>query len=257
MKKNNYLMRQFWLSVVWYLLLLFFCYDFLNSGCLLSLAAIISIKSYSNAEDEKDIILKENQNKSGLYMWRNLINNKRYIGSSENMHRRFREYFNINHLLKNKSMYICNSLIKHGYSNFSLTILEYCLPDKCLEREGYYWKLFKPEYNIAQDPTAPMSGRTHSDESKQIMSELKKIKNSGSFKKGENHPNYGQPKIEGSGKPSQAIEVTDIQNNNTTTYNSMREAARVLNLPNFNIIRNYIKNNQVKPYKGKYTFKNI
>ena len=102
-----------------------------------------------------------------------------------------------------------------------------------------------------------MSGRTHSDESKQIMSELKKIKNSGSFKKGENHPNYGQPKIEGSGKPSQAIEVTDIQNNNTTTYNSMREAARVLNLPNFNIIRNYIKNNQVKPYKGKYTFKNI
>jgi len=34
----------------------------------------------------------------------------------------------------------------------------------------------------------------------------------------------------------------------------MREAARALNLPNFNIIRNYIKNNQQKPYKGKYIF---
>jgi len=67
-------------------------------------------------------------------------------------------------------MYICNSLFKHGYSNFSLTILEYCSPDKCLIREKHYWDLFKPEYNIAQDPTAPMSGRKHSDATKIIMS---------------------------------------------------------------------------------------
>jgi len=56
---------------------------------------------------------------------------------------------------------------------------------------------------------------------------------------------------------SQVIEVTDIKNNTTDLYDSIREAARVLNLPNFNIIRNYIKNNQVKPYKGQYTFKKI
>jgi hypothetical protein len=35
----------------------------------------------------------------------------------------------------------------------------------------------------------------------------------------------------------------------------MHEAARALNLPYFNIIRNYILRNQQKPYKGKYTFK--
>ena len=73
-------MRQFWLSVsfIGYLGgLLLFCYDFLNSGCLLSLAAIIPIKSYSNAEDEKDKILKDNQNKSGIYMWKNNINGKK------------------------------------------------------------------------------------------------------------------------------------------------------------------------------------
>ena len=70
-KKQNYLMRQFRVpaSVVWYLgCLLLFCYDSLNSGCLLSLAAIIPIKSYSNAETEKSTILKENTNKSGIYM---------------------------------------------------------------------------------------------------------------------------------------------------------------------------------------------
>ena len=37
-------------------------------------------------------------------------------------------------------MIICNSLLKHGYSNFSLIILEYCDSGdkKCIEREQYY-----------------------------------------------------------------------------------------------------------------------
>jgi len=107
-------------------------------------------------------------------MWKNNINNKRYIGSSENLKRKFLKYFNTNYLLSNTSIYICHALFKDGYSNFSLTILEYCEVSELLEREKYWLKLFKPEYNIAQDPTAPMSGRTHSDASKTIMSDAKK-----------------------------------------------------------------------------------
>jgi hypothetical protein len=102
----------------------------------------VTEKIYSNSDACKEKILSDNKNKSKapirIYMWENKINGKRYIGSSENLKRRFREYFNINYLLKNKSMYICNSLIKHGYFNFSLTILEYCSPSKCLEREAFY-----------------------------------------------------------------------------------------------------------------------
>ena len=67
--------------------------------------------------------------------------------------------------------------------NFSLIILEYCSPDKCLIREKHYWDIFNPEYNIAQDPTAPFSGHKHSEGTKLIMSDAKK---------GENHSNYGQ-----------------------------------------------------------------
>jgi len=180
-------MRQFRISVsvVCYFLLFFFCFccDSLNSFCLLSLVPIVSIKSYSNAEVDKAKILKENKNKSGIYMWKNSINGKRYIGSSQNLKIRFMEYFNANYLLKRNYMAICCALLKHDYSNFSISILEYCSPDKCLEREGYYLKLFNPEYNIAQDPTAPMSGRTHYDETKIIMSYAKK---------GENNPMFGQ-----------------------------------------------------------------
>jgi hypothetical protein len=55
---------------------------------------------------------------------------------------------------------------------------------------------------------------------------------------------------------SQAIEVTDVQTNHITTYYSIGEAARVLNIQQ-SIISIYLKNNQVKPYKGQYTFLKI
>ena|SRR5437588_3557139 len=106
------------------------------------LAAMVPIKSYSNAEADKSKILKENKNKSGIYMWENSINGKRYIGSSENLNNRFTQYFNVNYLIRDKSMYICRALLKHGYSNFSLTIIEYCTKEKCIEREKYYIDFF-------------------------------------------------------------------------------------------------------------------
>ncbi len=56
-------------------------------------------------------------------------------------------------------MHICNSLLKYGYSNFSLEILEYCEPDVRFEKEKYYLKLLKPEYNIILD-VAPFSAET-------------------------------------------------------------------------------------------------
>jgi len=94
----------------------------------------------------------------------------------------------------------------------------------------------------------PMYGKNNSDDSKTKMSDTaNKSENSGRFKK-------GQARTEGAGRSSQAIEVNDIKNNITTYYDSIREAARALNI-HFKIICNYIKNNQKKPYKGEYTFK--
>jgi hypothetical protein len=54
-------------------------------------------------------------------------------------------------------MYICRALFlawavaqgrKHGYSSFSLEIVEYCELGNLLERENYYFNLLKPEYNL-------------------------------------------------------------------------------------------------------------
>jgi group I intron endonuclease len=93
----------------------------------------------------------------------------------------------------------------------------------------------------------PMFGKNHSDETLQKISDAIK---------GKNHPMsmFGKARHEGAGKPSQQIEVFDLKEKTTTSYNSMSEAARALNLPNNSIISNYIRNNQKRPYKGRYTF---
>ena len=83
-------------------------------------------KFYPNSDTCKEKILSENKNKSGIYMWTNNIKNKRYIGSSENLIIIFRQYFNLNYLIRDNCMQIFRALKKHGYLNFSLTIIKYC-----------------------------------------------------------------------------------------------------------------------------------
>src|SRR5437588_2012802 len=150
----------------------------------------MKLPKYQNADTYKDQILLENKNKSGIYRLKNLINGKRYIGSSENLSNRLLFYYSpskINSVLQQSKSYICSAIIKYGLQDFSLEIMEYCEPEKLLIREKYYIDL-GTEYNIIKDPTLPpMSGRQHSDESKQIMSDNNKGENNPMF--GKNHSN--------------------------------------------------------------------
>jgi len=61
-------------------------------------------------------------------------------------------------------MIIYKALLKYGHVNFKLEILEYCEPSKCIERENYYSKLLKPEYNILQKARSSR-GYKHTPES--------------------------------------------------------------------------------------------
>jgi hypothetical protein len=50
--------------------------------------------------------------------------------------------------LKRGRSHIYSAILKNGHSNFSLSILEYCDPSQCIEREDDFIKLLKPKYNI-------------------------------------------------------------------------------------------------------------
>jgi hypothetical protein len=102
-----------------------------------------------------------------------------------------------------------------------------------------------------------MSNRTHSDETRKIISEAKKYsKCSDETRKKMSDAKKGKPRPSGSGRSSQVIEVFDLKENATTTYDSIREAARALDI-RWKSIKNYFARNQQNPYKGRYTFKKI
>src|SRR5688572_5265519 len=60
---------------------------------------------------------------------------------------------------------IGNHLLKYGYSEFSLEVLEYCEKKEVLKREQFYLDSFKPEYNILQTAGSRF-GSKHTDEAK-------------------------------------------------------------------------------------------
>jgi group I intron endonuclease len=99
-----------------------------------------------NLKDDKALLLKDNKDKCGIYRIINRINNKSYIGSANNLRTRFYVYYSSNRL-NNSNMIIYKAIIKYGYKNFTLDILEYCDSKVLLEREQYYIDNLKPIYN--------------------------------------------------------------------------------------------------------------
>jgi group I intron endonuclease len=178
-----------------------------------SLIAILPIIQYSNADLLKVNIVKENRGKTGIYRWINLDSNNSYVGSSIDLGRRFRGYYNYTHLTHplNKGMVIYRALLKYGYSKFKLEILEYCDRENLHEREQYYLDLLNPKYNVLTKAGSILGykhtkeaiakirisqkgknnsffGKTHSEEYKEILSIRMSKQNSG-----EKHPKYGKP----------------------------------------------------------------
>jgi group I intron endonuclease len=72
--------------------------------------------------------------------------------------RRLLEYYNVNRLLNEKSMPIYVALLKYGYSNFTLTILDICEKDSLISREKHFFEVYSPEYNILKTPGSPSRG---------------------------------------------------------------------------------------------------
>ena len=135
-------------------------------------------------------------------------------------------------VLKRSRSIIFSAILKHGLDNFSLTIVEYCLPEEQFKREDYYLTKFKPGYNILKKANSSL-GMKHTEEAKLKMRELKR-----------KHPE------------AQAIEVKDLLTNEINNYDSILAVGKALNIHQATISK-YFSSNQKKPYKGRYVFKKI
>lgn len=103
---------------------------------------------------------------------------KSYIGSSSKLNDRFRRYFNHSYLSDSKrgASLICKALLKYGYAEFRLEILEYCLNSEVIIREQFFLDNCKPEYNILKIAGSNL-GYKHNEASLKLMSKASKSRN--------------------------------------------------------------------------------
>jgi len=200
---------------------------------------IIPILTYNNMDINKSIIILDNKRKCGIYRITNLTSSKIYIGSSNNLSSRFRVYLNINQLMRS-NMYIYKAILKYGYSNFTLDILEYCEPNVLKKREQYYLDILKPEYNILKIAGSTL-GFKHS-----LNTRIKIGKALRSNSAIDIRPNLDTNKAKLNpfllrSKTRKNIKVFDQSNNIVNEFPTMKSAALYLNVSTWTI-RKILKN---------------
>lgn len=112
--------------------------------------------------------------KTGIYKILNIVNNKFYIGSS-GINVKYRLNHHRNKLKKNihVNKHLQSAWNKYGEKSFIFTIIEYCKPKKCIEREQFYFDTLKPQYNKCPKAGSVL-GHKFSKEAKKRLSESKK-----------------------------------------------------------------------------------
>jgi len=240
------------------------------------------VKVFNNADTQRLELLNFCRGTSAIYLWTNKFNGKRYVGSAKDLRLRLLSYYNTSSLL-NTNMLICKALLKYGFSAFSLTILECCKTEELVQREQYYIDTLRPEYNILTTAYSSL-GYTHTEET------LAKISKENNHMFGQNHTEEARAKmvaaklgrvlseelkeklkvaatgkifteehrlaLSASKKNNQKVSVLDLQTGTDAIYNSINEAARLLNIPSDSIRAN-MRSKSKKPYKGQYIFKKL
>lgn len=90
----------------------------------------------------------------GIYSWTNKLNNKKYIGCSVDIHKRWKSHTNLSNSGMFRKFY--NAIRKYGEENFLKEIIEVCPKEKEIlkQKENYYIDLFntiKNGYNIERE----------------------------------------------------------------------------------------------------------
>lgn len=199
---------------------------------------ITPIISYLNADLNKTTIIKQNKSKSGIYRWVNVTNNKDYVGSSINLGRRFKEYYNYNHISQvRRNVPIHSALLKYGYSSFKLEILEYCDINNLLNREQYYIDTLKPKYNVLKKAGSWL-GSKHSESTKRLFSIIRL---------GHRPSEATRLKMIANNHKSIPIMLTNVKTGNTIKFPSISKTGQFLGVSE-TTVRNCIKQN--KGHKG-------
>jgi group I intron endonuclease len=151
-------------------------------------------------------------------------------------------------------MPICKALLKYGYAEFSLEILEYCSTDVLLKKEQYYFDKCKPEYNILKIAGSPL-GYKHSEAAKKLIGLASKNRivseSSRDIRRksliGITFDDKRLDKMRLSNTFRKSVLLTNTETGKTQEFSSMTDAGIYLDISRVSV-RKYLLNNM--PYKG-------
>lgn len=149
------------------------------------------------------------KNKSGIYVIKNNINSRIYIGSAINLYSR--KHVHLTHLRKNIH---CNLKLqrfvnKYNIEDLYFECLEFCEKEYLIEREQFYLDKLKPFYNIAKIAGSTLGTKITKEQSAKlsklrkgkknslgrVLSDETKLKISEKAKERGLHPNFKQASI--------------------------------------------------------------
>jgi hypothetical protein len=115
---------------------------------------IIYVKKYLNLTVSGRYIIKSNfKGKAVIYLWKNKINGRSYVGRTINLWNRLTKYSSNAYLVQHANkMPICGALLKMGHTSFEFYVLEEISKDNIQNlaiRENFWFNQLKPSYNLA------------------------------------------------------------------------------------------------------------
>lgn len=162
---------------------------------------------------------KEDLNISGIYCFKNKINNKLYIGSSINIFSRKAEHLRVLKKNKHHSFHFQKSWNKYGENNFEFKIIKVCGKNSLIYQERFYIKKYKSNnrnfgYNIRDfENRMPNNIR-------KILS--KSLRNSNKFKEARKNQWKNRTRVK--------LNQYDLNGKYLKTWNSIKECSEQLNI---------------------------
>lgn len=197
---------------------------------------------------------------AGVYVIKNNVNGKQYVGSSIDLRMRRIQHFSKLRCGKHVNSHLQNAYNKYGSEAFEFEILEIIeitdnIKESLLNREQFWIDNLKPEYNILQ-VAGSNYGYHHSDETKsKISNSMKGVKKSPEHaqhireaQKGKTlseehiqHLKEGYAKRKNKTPHCTRISIDGI------VYNSLKEASEKTGVK-YNTIQKRLKNNKFTNY---------